>query len=220
MSYEKDKLDTFVTSASLSSALTVALAPYVTSASVSSAIAGINLAPYVTSNSLSAAVTTQALTVGGAASVSATLSAGAVTLAGRPVGMVLLGYSAGTAFSSAAFSGSWSDYCSLVMRVAQKGVGAGTPTVSVFKDGGTSAIMSVAPAVDVGATVSSVYEITVFGNGDGPTSILNVVAWQSTNLTDLRVTSTANSAVINCIKVALTATASVGYAMLYGWRKT
>jgi hypothetical protein len=219
MSYEKDKLDSYVTSASLSTAL----APYVTSNSLSAAIAGINLAPYVTSNSLSAAVATDALTVRGAANVSATLSAAAVTVAGRPVGPVLLGYQPLTGTQSARFSGSWADFCILDLSVfyrTESGVNSTRP-INVYTDGGTTPFLSI-PNTGLTASAGLAFkmEVSVHG-GDGlDRTLLMYSGRRENNVTQFQgFTVTANSSIVNCIEYISTATMTSGYAALYGWRK-
>ena len=216
MSYEKDKLDSYVTSASLSTVL----ATYVTSASLSAAIAGRDLTPYVTSSSLSAAVATDTLTVRGAAAVSATLSAGAVTIAGYPSNCVLLGYEPLSGSNPVAgFSGSWSDYCLLQLRVIFRGVAATSrqSTVQIFSDGGTSPILS-APLATVSASNAIMYTIDIYGvDGVGTKGIgtmhLNPVLFTALS------TATANSAFVNCVRFNTSATVTAGVAILTGWRK-
>lgn len=220
MSYEKDKIDSFVTSASLSSALTTALAPYVTSNSLSAAIAGLDLAPYVTSNSLSAAVSTDVLTVRGAASVSATLSAGAVTVAGWPLGAVLLGHTAGTLVNTIGFSGSWSDFWMLHLHVMQAGAPSGAPVSQVFTDGGTTPIMSITDGTTLGASVRVYYDLKAIGGDGRAVKLLTVTAAGTADVLRSQTTATANTGFVNCMRFVMTATASVAYAALYGYRKT
>lgn len=215
MSYEKDKLDSYVTSASLNTAL----APYVTSNSLSAALAGIDLSPYVTSNSLSAAVATDVLTVRGAASVSATMSAAAVTLAGRPVGAVMLGYQALNNVSSVGFSGSWSDFAMLECRISYRAGSAGTATINVFTDGGTSAIMSAAfVPVASGAGIYSLDWNTWGGNGRGSPFTYYVIYSAGTGASSGGTTATANTSFVNCVRFTQSVTMSSGMAVLIGWR--
>jgi hypothetical protein len=216
MSYEKDKLDSYLTSASL----TTALAPYVTSNSLSAAIAGLDLAPYVTSNSLSAAVATDALAVRGAASVSATLSAGAVTVAGRPVGAVLLGYTAGAAVNTIGFSGSWSDFWYLQLTVFQAGVPNGFPVAQVFTDGGTTPILSIPVNATVGASVRIQYEMRIMGGDNQAVKFMNAYAYLAPGGGAIASSATATAGFVNCVRFVMTGTASVAYAALYGWRKS
>jgi len=223
MSYEKDKLDSYVTSGSLSTAL----APYVTSASVSAAIAAavgtIDLSAYVTSNSLSAAVATDALTVRGAASVSATLSAGAVTVAGRPVGPVLLGYTPLSATQEVRFSGSWSDFAilELVVHYQVESGAASTRPLDIYSDGGTTSFLTMG---NTGMTAAA-NQIVIMqariagGNGLGVKSIFAETS-RALLVGSMVMTSTANTAVVNCIQYASTATMTRGAAMLYGWRSS
>jgi hypothetical protein len=218
MSYEKDKLDSYVTSASLSTAL----APYATSASVSSAIAAavgsIDLSAYVSSNSLSAAVATDALTVRGAAAVSATLSAGAVTVAGQPLGVVLLGYDAGTNKSVFAFSGSWSDFCILHLQMFYAQSSGGFP-VSIYTDGGTTPILSLGSG-SAPASSSAFLECRVYGGDDQPVKLMDTFTRISTTLVTASNSSrTATAGFVNCLRVSLTTTASYAFAALYGHRK-
>jgi hypothetical protein len=215
MSYEKDRLDSFVTSASLSTAL----APYVTSASVASAIAGINLAPYVTSNSLSAAVATDVLTVRGAASVSATLSAGAVTVAGRPVGAVVLGYQAINNVTSFSFSGSWSDIAYIEIRASYKMSGSGSTSIAVFTDGGTTAFLSGSTAV---GDVDAVHFLGQVWGVNGVLSKKIYGSWErASNGSGIGAsTFTATTGFINCIRITHHRTVSGGAALAIGYRTT
>ncbi len=214
MSYEKDRLDSFVTSASLSTAL----APYVTSASVAAAIGAIDLSAYVSSNSLSAAVATDVLTVRGAATVSATLSAGAVTVAGRPVGPVLLGYQSLTNSRGYNFSGSWSDFCVLELKMFMAN-GAGT-TRTALVAGGTAVLTSgtVGVSSSYGGTV---YLATFFGTDGAAQKAMHTYVYDNiTGAKSANTTSTANVSFINQIEFSITATASLIIASLYGYRKT
>jgi hypothetical protein len=213
MSYEKDKLDSFVTSASLSTAL----APYITSASVSSAIAGINLAPYVTSNSLSAAVATDTLTVRGHAGVSATLSAAAVTVAGRPVGAVLLGYQSGTAASSFGVSGSWSDIC-IIQVSSYVANGGGFMPIRFFTDGGTTAILESPLPASVGVAQSIYHDVRLYGGNGDPSKMAARTSWTIGETQYGDHTTTANTGFINCVKMQISVTASYAFIAVYGWR--
>jgi hypothetical protein len=218
MSYEKDKLDSYLTSASL----TTALAPYITSASVSAAIAGLDLAPYMTSNSISAAVATDALTVRGTASVSATLSAGAVTVAGYPVGVVLLGSSTLQNVTEVKFSGSWSDIAYMEFRTAYSVSGSSTASIQLFTDGGTTPFLAVtAPSSVVGlagpyAEVNS----TIHAVATGARKAIDVTIRNSGGVqSQFDYTSTANTGVVNCFRYSQSRTISSGYATLIGYRK-
>jgi len=218
MSYEKDKIDSFVTSASLSTAL----APYVTSNSLSAAIAGLDLAPYMTSNSISAAVVTDVLTVRGAASVSATLSAAAVTIAGLPSNSVLLGYQTlSGAAPVAGFSGSWSDIGFLELRVIYRNNGAGLtrPTINVFSDGGTTPFLSL-DGVSVTAATSTMCEVNIYGGSGGGVKGINCTSPLTTGA-GLTVYSTAtlNTGIVNCVRFLTSVTVSVGVAILTGLRR-
>lgn len=215
MSYEKDKLDSYLTSASL----VTALAPYITSNSVSIAIAGLNLAPYMTSNSISAGVVTDALTVRGGASVSATLSAAAVTVAGRPVGAVVLGYTTVNNATSFAFSGSWSDYPHMEIRSTYLMSGTATASVQFFTDGGTTPIMT----LQTGANSPFGPELVEFTSritGNSTSQKLFFVQWlRMADFGGVTVYSaTANAGFVNCIRVAQSKTMSSGLAILIGYR--
>jgi len=219
MSYEKDKIDSFVTSASLSSALTTALAPYITSASVSAAIAGISLGGYVTSNSLSAAVATDTLTVRGPAAVSATLSAGAVTVSGYPVGSVLLAYQAVNNIATIGFSGSWSDYAILELRTMYRMSGTATCSIQIFTDGGGTPILSIqSPVSGPHGAVPVALNVNVIG-GDGIANKHLDARWMYNDLSAEIYSATANSGFVNCIRVLQSKTMSQGVAMLIGYRK-
>ena len=196
MSYEKDKLDSYVTSASLATAL----APYITSNSVSAAIAGINLGPYMTSNSISAAVATNTLTVRGTASVSATLSAGAVTVAGRPVGPVLLGYQAVTNVTSVGFSGSWSDYGVLECRITYRASGTSTASIGVYSDGGTTPYLSISLLYPASTTGNYLIDWNVWGANATGVAYTNLSVYTAGALGASENSGTANTAFANCIR--------------------
>jgi PhoPQ-activated pathogenicity-related protein len=214
MSYEKDKIDSFVTSVSLSTAL----APYVTSNSLSAAIAGLDLAPYMTSNSISSGVATDVLTVRGAASVSATLSAGAVTVAGRPVGALLIGTATQANAQSVAYSGSWSDFVMLELRMYVRTSGAGINPVSVFTDGGTTPVLTLPLQAAMTSGRNYVCTSTIYGGDGNSIKVIDSLARDSNNTYYTSQSVTANAGYINCLRVSLTATASLVISALYGWR--
>lgn len=216
MSYEKDKLDSYVTSASLATALS----PYITSASVATAIAGINLAPYMTSNSISAAVATDTLTVRGTASVSATLSAGAVTIAGRRVAAVTLGYSALTNVTQIGFSGSWSDIAYMEFRAAYLISGSATASLQLFTDGGTTPIVAVTTPTSLGVPgPATEVNATCYGIAGLPRKSITIgVRYGTVSQGDY--TITANSGFINCLRLVQSRTMSSGMAILIGYRNT
>jgi hypothetical protein len=214
MSYEKDKLDSFVTSASLSTAL----ASYVTSASVAAAIGAIDLSAYVSSNSLSAAVETDVLTVRGAASVSATLSAGAVTVAGHPVASVLIGRQIKNNATSIEFSGSWSDFYALELRVHLI-AGGGTMPVSIFTDGGGTPVLTLPQQASV--TIGHRYAIAcnVIGTNGAAQKFIDMLGRTDGNVYFNALSATANTGFINCLRMSITLTASYVVTSLYGWRQ-
>ena len=219
MSYEKDKLDSYVTSASLSTAL----APYITSnsssAAIAAAIAGVNLAPYMTSNSISAAVTTDTLTVRGAAAVSATMSAGAVTVAGRPVGAVLLGYTALNNVTAFAFSGSWSDYPVLELASSYRMSGSQTASIAFFQDGGTTEILNLfSGGVVIGAAG---VEVMCRLTGNGVVAKVGRVSWYHVGAIGVGdLSSTFTAGFVNCIRYNQSKTMSSGMAILWGYRSS
>lgn len=213
MSYEKDRLDSFVTSASLATAL----APYVTSASVAAALSG--LSNYVTSDSLSASVATDVLTVRGAASVSATLSAGAVTVAGRPVSGVVLGYQALNNVTSIAFSGSWSDFPVMEIRATYLMSGTATASLQLFTDGGGTPFLT----FQTGANSPygpGLIELNGRIMGNGTAQKFAAATWSRTTDTTAvgNYSATANSGFINCVRMLQSRTISAGLAMLIGYR--
>lgn len=216
MSYEKDKLDSYVTSASLATALS----PYITSASVATAIAGIDLTAYVSSNSLSAAVATNTLTVRGTASVSATMSAGAVTVAGRSVNTVLLGYQAISNVTSFSFSGSWSDYPILEITAFYQMSGSATASITMFTDGGTTAFLSGQSGL-LGGTNSVEFFGRFLGGDNRPWKYTRSTWYGANGVTNFAtLTSTATAGFLNCIKMVQSRTMSGGMAMLIGYRNT
>lgn len=219
MSYEKDKIDSFITSASASAAIAAALVPYVTSNSLSAAIAGINLAPYVTSDSLSAAVATDTLTVRGGASVSATLSAGRVTVAGRPVGAVVLGYQAVDNATTVAFSGSWSDFPYLQITATYLMSGTATASIQLFTDGGTAAFLSVQTGASspFGPTLVE-FNGRLIGNGTAQKYILGSWLRTADGVGVTVFSATANSGFVNCVRLLQSKTMSSGMALLIGYR--
>ena len=218
MSYEKDKLDSYVTSASL----TTALAPYATSASVSAAITAavgaIDLSAYVSSNSLSVSVTTDRLTVRGKASVSATLSAAAVTVSGKPVGAVILGYENLTGQTQVGFSGSWSDIAFMEFTAAYLISGSATSSLQLFTDGGTTPVLSVTTPTSLGVP-NGFIEIDgriVGGNGAARKVSRLSVRYGATGQSDFSVT--ANSGVLNCLRFIQSRSMSSGMAVLIGYK--
>jgi hypothetical protein len=212
MSYEKDKIDSFVTSVSLSTAL----APFVTSASVSAAIAGLDLAPYMTSNSISAGVATDVLTVRGKTSVSATLSAAAVTVAGRPVGPVLLGHLNAVNRVGVTFSGSWSDFSVMSVEIFMvSGVGTTRSALAT----GASDILATGTG---GSAISGMsrYIATISGHDGSPNKMIHTYIVDNTNgVRSQNMTATANAGFIDHFRFSVTGTASVLIASMYGWRK-
>jgi hypothetical protein len=219
MSYEKDKLDSYVTSASLSTAL----ATYATSASVSSAISAavgsIDLSAYVSSNSLSAAVATDALTVRGPASVSATMSAAAVTVAGRPVGAVLLGYTAIQDVTSIGFSGSWSDFAMLDFQAIYRISGASSASLAIFTDGGDTPILALTTGSTVAAGTVGADGRVLGGNGIAHKHITGTWRPAGSGGTGEH-TATANAGFVNCLRFGHSKTMSSGVAVLLGYRIT
>lgn len=217
MSYEKDKLDSYVTSGSLSTAL----APYATSASVSAAISAavgsIDLSAYVSSNSLSAAVATDVLTVRGTASVSATLSAAAVTVAGKPVGSVLLGYQTVQNVTSFSFSGSWSDYGMLELRATYTLGQAASASFHIFTDGGTTPILAAISTDNPAATPLSLEARVLGGNGVAAKYVEGIWRYGATASSSMW-SATANAGFVNCVRVLQSATMSSGIAFLIGYR--
>ena len=181
------------------------------------------LGPYMTSNSISLAVATDTLTVRGAGAVSATLSAGALTLAGRPVGSVLLSYQTITAGNSFAFSGSWSDFAVLqAYAIFRTGSGTSvTTSAAIYTDGGTTAILGLATASNTLSTGQAVaLNIRVMGGNGLGLKTLDVEAAKATNLVTRAVTATANTGFVNALKFFVSATVSTGMAVLYGWRSS
>ena len=217
MSYEKDKLDSYVSSASLSTLL----GTYVTSNSLSAALASLDLSPYMTSNSISAAVATNVLTVRGAASVSATLSAAAVTVAGYSVNSVLLGYQAINNVTSFSFSGSWSDYPVLEIRSMYRMSGTSTASIALFTDGGTTEFLATnsGPLLPFGPGIIECFA-RVMGNNVAQKYVSGTWNRTADNSTFSNFTATANSGFINCLRVAQSETMSSGFAMLIGYRSS
>ncbi len=216
MSYEKDKLDSYVSSASLSTLL----GTYVTSNSLSAALASLDLSPYMTSNSISAAVATNALTVRGAASVSATLSAAAVTVSGYPVGGALLGYQAVSNVTSVGFSGSWSDYPLMELRVMYMVSGTNAASIALYTDGGTTPFLATNTLTNApfGPVVECIGRI--MGNNTAQKYVFGSWYRSFDNAQLTNNTATANSGFINCIRMGQSKTMSSGFAMLIGYRSS
>jgi hypothetical protein len=198
MSYEKDKIDSFITSASVSTAL----APYVTSASLSTA-----LAPYATSASVATALEPYVT------------SASVATALANNRGMVLLGslsISVGLA-GTFGFSGSWSDYAMLEMRATYRPNGTSlTASAAIYTDGGTTAMLSI-PVGTVSSTVF--YHITLRAYNGGEFKTLQMEN-ASVNARTQGVTATANGGFVNCMRLmhgtASSATISIGMVQLFG----
>jgi len=220
MSYEKDQIDSFITSASVSSALVTALAPYVTSNSLSAALAGVDLSSYVSSNSLSAAVATDALTVRGAAAVSATLSAGAVTIGGYPSSAVLLGYQEVSGVGPFGFSGSWSDIGYMELQAVMNYQTAATATFAAFTDGGTTPIFSVRGNNSLPNNNNLRISVSIVGTSGGN---IKGAYWESQNIGGTfssGYSATANTGIVNCVRIgSASRTASRGSIVLIGYRK-
>lgn len=158
----------------------------------------------------------------GPMAVSATASCAAITLAGKPVGCVLLGYQTLSNVNSWSFSGSWSDYAILQARALYRietGTSA-TASAAIYTDGGTTAFLSLRTA----STTQSANQIIsveyhVYGGDGRPIKLLEVNSRKQTNLQTFAVTATANTGFVNAIKYFSSATITAGMAVLYGFRK-
>jgi hypothetical protein len=232
-------LSTYVTSGSLatalgtyvtSSSLATALSPYLTSASAAAA--------YMTSNSVSVMVAAQiaaappgsgetsasislmiASRLGGLYTATASLTA--ITVAGRPVGSVLLGYQALSNVTQFSFSGSWSDFAVLQMYAAfrlEQGTSA-TMSAAVYSDGGTTPFLSL-PTVSATASANQVLavDMMVFGGNGTGNKVLRVDLSKATNLANVAITATANTSFVNALKYFTSRTMTAGMACLFGWR--
>jgi hypothetical protein len=219
-------LSTYVTSGSLATAL----APYLTSASAAAA--------YITSNSVSVMVAAQLAAAPpgsgeSSASISSMISTAlgggytstasftAVTVAGRPVGSVLLGYQALSNVTQFGFSGSWSDFAVLQMYAIfrlEQGTSA-TMSAAVYSDGGTTPFLGLG---SVSATASTNQAIAVdmmlFGGNAQGNKVLRVDVSKATNLANVAVTATANTSFVNALKYFTSRTMTAGMACLFGWR--
>jgi hypothetical protein len=240
-------LSTYITSGSLTTALTpyltsssANLATYLTSNSFSAWAASLTLDRLV-DVSLSAVSDGQVLKWNAAASQwlnSADLTGGGggsdtftacvvaatsiMTVQGKNVGLVLLGSISFNArngnTSPIAFSGSWSDIAIFELMVNFGSLAASnTASVAIYTDGGTTPIMS----LNVG-TISGAqnYVVARIFNGTAHKSI-NIQGTVVGTTVKNGITNTANTGVLNCVKLilgALTPTMSAGQAYLYGWR--
>lgn len=231
-------------SVSISAMITTRLATYITSASVSTAIANFitsnsasvmitsRLTPYLTSASVATAVTTTTLTVGGGAAVSATASVGALTVAGaawgRP-GVERLGTATTTGLAGVIkVSGTWSSYHTI--DIHYQGKGAATTTnviVHLYTDGGTTPFMTYPLAAVASATASDVVaQVTVYNaNISAPKVAVPQFQYFAGVTTQATQTSsaTATTGAINCIGICtgaagVTTTQSAANVYVYGWR--
>jgi hypothetical protein len=172
---------------------------------------------YVTSASASAQISTA---LGGA--YTATASLAAVTVAGRPVGSVLLGYQTISNVNNFSFSGSWSDFCVLQLSAAYRietGTSA-TASAAVYTDGGTTPFLglgSVSSTQSAGQLIT--VELAVYGGDGRANKLLRVDTAKATNLITMAATATANTGFVNAIKYFTSATMTAGMAALFGWRK-
>jgi hypothetical protein len=118
------------------------------------------------------------------------------------------------------FSGSWSDYGVFVIDCGWRQAGqSGTMSVNVYTDGGTTPFLSIA-ALNTASITTNIAQIKVFGGGGA--WYLSVQYLNNTNALKVHATSTLNTGIVNCIRVAInntTATASNIAAFLTGFRK-
>lgn len=201
-------VNTYVTSDSLSAAL----ATYVTSNSLSAA-----LATYVTSNSMSAAIA-NFVTSASASTMIAT------QIAAAPAGaLTLIEYKTlTTTINNYIFSGSWTAYSSFELLYVINGTSAAPQTLSfaAFTDGGTTAILT-AHVSSIGPinTTPVFGSVKFFGTSGEPAKAVLPVAASTSGVSQAGTTSTANTGIVNAIRIATSASFSSGYAALYGYRK-
>jgi hypothetical protein len=155
--------------------------------------------------------------------ISGTLSVGAFQINGRPAGAVMLASASGATQAgngAMQFSGSWSDYGVFVIDCGWRQAGqSGTMSVNVYTDGGTTPFLSIA-ALNTASITTNIAQIKVFGGGGA--WYLSVQYLNNTNALKVHATSTLNTGIVNCIRVAInntTATASNIAAFLTGFRK-
>jgi hypothetical protein len=141
----------------------------------------------------------------------------------RPGGTAMLGSASGaTQAGNGAmnFSGSWSDYGVFVIDCGWRQLGnSGTMSVNVYTDGGTTPFLSIA-TLQTASVTTNIAQIKVFGGGGA--WYLHVQYYNNTIAAKTHATSTLNTGIVNCIRVAInnaTATASNIAAFLTGFRK-
>lgn len=155
--------------------------------------------------------------------VSGTLSVGHFQINGRPAGAVMLASASGATQAGVGamnFSGSWSDFGVFTINCGWRQLGnSGTLSVNIYTDGGVTPMLSIAALATASAT-TNIAQIRVFGGGGA--WYLSVQYLNNTNAAKVHATSTLNTGIVNCIRVAIantTATASNIAAFLTGFRK-
>jgi hypothetical protein len=157
--------------------------------------------------------------VRGAAAVSATLSVGAVTVVGKSLNQVILGYQAIENVTSYSFSGSWSDIVFLEIRASYRSSGTASASIAVFTDGGTTPFLSAQSVVTVGDPTFLTFEGEVWGvNNTAQKQLLAVWRRASSGATSSDISFTATAGFINCVRVTHGRTLSSGTAIAIGWR--
>lgn len=146
-----------------------------------------------------------------------------ITLAGRPVGAVLLGYQTLSNVNNFSFSGSWSDFCILecqaLYRIESLGASI-TASAAIYTDGGTTPFLGLATASNTGSfNITVGLNMKVYGGDARPVKVLAIASSNSTSLQRFSSTATATAGYVNAIKYFTSATMTAGMAALYGWRK-
>lgn len=168
---------------------------FVSSASASAMIAAA-LAPYITSASASAAIA-----------------------AGSP--LVLIGALDPSGLTSFAFSGSWSDYAVLQLKVLvrlQAGATSATVSIAISTDGGSTSFLSMNSSATLSSLQQTMHEFTIMGGNDMAFKVIQELTAQLGGFNKFAATGTGTSGFINHIKYGSSATMGAGFAYLYGYK--
>lgn len=239
MSYEKDNLAGYVSSASASAMIAAALGPYLTSASASAALstyvtsaslatalgpyltsASAALSTYIKSASLATALGLYLTSESASAALSNYVTSNSLSAAfalGQNAGVTLLGSQDLAGRTDARFSGSWSHVGVLQLKaIFNCGVTAALLGVARIASAGTNILEQNTSATASGQQTVMV-EVTAMGGDGRARKALSLMTAQS-GLNRFAATVTTNSSVINQIVYDNSITMISGIAFLFGFR--
>ena len=124
--------------------------------------------------------------------------------------------------TSIAFSGSWSDYAVLQLKIItrlQAGATSATASVAISTDSGATFFLSMNISATMSALQITMHDFTVMGGNNQNLKIIQGITAQS-DANRLASTATATLGFINQINYATSATMGGGQAFLYGYRDT